>query len=287
MGKEMFEVIWDALLDALIDGVKLLPFLFLTYLAMEWLEHKAGEKVNGWVRKSGKVGPLVGGVLGVVPQCGFSAAASNFYAGHVITLGTLLAIYLSTSDEMLPILLSEHVAPLLILKILGCKMGIGIAAGFLVDLIYRRKQPEHEHIHEICEHDHCKCEKSIWKSALVHTIKIALFILLIALGLNLVLELGGEKVLSGFLAGRTVLGPVLAGLVGLIPNCASSVVITQLYLEGTMGFGAMLSGLLVNAGVGLLILFRVNHSRKENFTVLGLLYAIGVFSGIVLSIIAG
>ncbi len=283
----MFEVLWDALADALIDGAKLLPFLFLAYLAMEWLEHKAGNKVNAMVKKSGKVGPLVGGVLGVVPQCGFSTMGSNFYAGRVITLGTLLAIYLSTSDEMLPILLSEHVSPLLILEILLSKVIIGVLAGFLVDLIYRRKEPEHGHIHEMCEHEHCHCEKSIWKSALIHTLKIAIFIFLIAFALNLVLELGGEEVLSSFLAGRTVLGPMLAGLVGLIPNCGASVVITQLFLEGTMGFGAMLAGLLVNAGVGLLILFKVNHSKKENFTILGLLYAIGVLSGIVASFIKG
>lgn len=283
----MFEVIWDALLDALIDGAKLLPFLFLTYFAMEWLEHRAGNKVNAFVRKAGKFGPLAGGVLGAVPQCGFSAAASNFYAGRVITMGTLIAIYLSTSDEMLPILISEKADPMLILKVLLLKMGIGVAAGFLVDLCFRKKIPEHEHIHEICEHEHCKCEKGILKSALIHTVKIAIFLILIAFVLNLVLEFGGEEVLSSFLSERTILGPVLAGVVGLIPNCGSSVVITELYLEGALGFGSMLAGLLVNAGVGLLVLFKVNHNDKENFAIVGLLYAIGVIVGIAASLIAG
>ena len=283
----MLSIVWDALLDALLDGVKLLPFLLLTYLAMEWLEHKAGDKVNTFVRKSGKFGPLAGGVLGVVPQCGFSAAASNFYAGRVITLGTLLAIYLSTSDEMLPILISEKAPIGLIIKILLLKMVIGVTVGFLVDLAWRKKLPEQGHIHELCEHEHCSCEKGILKSALIHTIKIALFLIVIAFALNLVLEVGGEELLESFLSGRAILGPILAGLVGLIPNCGSSVVITELYLEGALGFGAMLAGLLVNAGVGLLVLFKVNHDRKENLTILGMLYVIGVIAGIIASLIAG
>ena len=281
----MFEVIWDALLDALIDGAKLLPFLFLTYFAMEWLEHRAGEKVNAFVGKAGKFGPLAGGVLGVVPQCGFSAAASNFYAGRVITMGTLIAIYLSTSDEMLPILISEKVDPVLILKILLCKMTIGVLAGFLVDLCYHGKDAEHAHIHELCEHEHCDCEKSILKSALIHTLKIAIFLIAIAFMLNLVLEYGGEELLTSFLSERTILGPVLAGIVGLIPNCGSSVIITKLFLEGALGFGAMMAGLLVNAGVGLLVLFKMNHHRKENFAILGVLYAIGVTAGILFGLI--
>ncbi len=282
----MHEIL-HAMEHALIDGVKLLPFLFLTYLAMELLEHKAGDKVNALVSRSGKFGPLVGGLLGVVPQCGFSAAASNFYAGRVITMGTLLAIYLSTSDEMLPILISEKVAPGLIVKILLTKILIGMAAGFAVDLFLRKKQPEQGHIHEICEHEHCDCEKGILRSALIHTVKIAFFILLIGFILELVFEVVGEEALGGLILNRPVIGPILAGLVGLIPNCASSVAITELYLEGALGYGAMLAGLLVNAGVGLLVLFKVNHDMKENMRILGLLYGIGVVAGIVISLIAG
>lgn len=283
----MLELLIHALEHALIDGVKLLPFLFLTYLAMEWLEHKAEDKVNIWVRKSGRLGPLVGGALGAVPQCGFSAAASSLFAGRVITLGTLLAIYLSTSDEMLPILISKQAPVMLIVKLLLAKAVIGMAAGFLIDLCLPAKKEDHHHIHEICEHEHCDCEKNIFKSAVVHTVKIAFFILLIGFGLELLFELVGEDVLAALILNRPVLGPVLAGVVGLIPNCASSVAITQLYLEGALGLGAMLAGLLVNAGVGLLVLFKVNSDKKENAKVLGLLYGIGVLIGIVTSFLFG
>ena len=283
----MMEIFWDSLLDALMDGAKLLPFLFLTYFAMEWLEHRAGNKVNNTLRKAGKFGPLAGGLLGVIPQCGFSAAASNFYAGRVITMGTLIAVYLSTSDEMLPILISEQAGAGEIIKILLFKMCIGVLAGVLIDLIFRKKLPEEGHIHELCEHEHCECEKSIFKSALIHTVKIAIFLVLIAFALNLMLEFGGEEILTDFLTGKTILGPVLTGLVGLIPNCGSSVVITELYLQGALGFGSMMAGLLVNAGVGLLVLFKVTHNDKENFTILGLMYVIGVLVGIAMSLIAG
>ena len=283
----MLEMTLHALEHAFIDGVKLLPFLFLTYFAMEWLEHRAGEKVNNLVQKSGKLGPLVGGALGVVPQCGFSAAASGLYAGRVITIGTLLAIYLSTSDEMLPILISNQAPIMLVIKLLLAKAAIGIAAGFVLDLCIRPKEAGHAHIHEICEHEHCKCEKSILKSALIHTVKIAFFILLIGFLLELFFEAAGEEVLAGLILSHRILGPVLAGLVGLIPNCASSVAITQLYLEGALGLGSMMAGLLANAGVGLLVLFKVNHHRGENIKILGLLYGIGVAAGLMISLVAG
>ena len=283
----MLHMMLHAMEHALKDGVALVPFLFLTYLAMEWLEHKAGNKVNALVSKSGKFGPLAGGVLGVVPQCGFSAAASNFYAGRVITMGTLIAIYLSTSDEMLPILISEKVDPLLILRILLTKILIGMIAGFVIDLVVKKKQPEQGHIHEICEHEHCDCQKGIFRSALIHTLKITVFILLIGFLLEMIFEVVGEDALGALILNRPFLGPILAGIVGLIPNCGSSVAITELYLANALGFGAMLAGLLVNAGVGLLVLFKVNHSVKENLTILGLLYGIGVLAGIVISFIAG
>ena len=283
----MLHMMLHAMEHALKDGVALVPFLFLTYLAMEWLEHKAGNKVNALVSKSGKFGPLAGGLLGVVPQCGFSAAASNFYAGRVITMGTLIAIYLSTSDEMLPILISEKVDPLLIFRILLIKILIGMIAGFVIDLVVKKKQPEQGHIHEICEHEHCDCQKGIFRSALIHTLKITVFILLIGFLLEMIFEVVGEDALGALILNRPFLGPILAGIVGLVPNCGSSVAITELYLANALGFGAMLAGLLVNAGVGLLVLFKVNHSVKENLTILGLLYGIGVLAGIVISFIAG
>lgn len=272
----------DVIIDTLLDTLKLIPFLLLTYVVMEYLEHRTGDKVNKVVRKAGKLGPAIGSILGVVPQCGFSAAASNLYAGKVITLGTLIAIFLSTSDEMLPILISEQVSLSLIGKILLLKVCIGAATGFLIDLVLRGKKEEHEHIHDLCEHDHCHCEKGIFRSALSHTAQITLFILIISFVLNTVLHFVGEDALAGLILNRPVLGPVLAGLVGLMPNCASSVVITQLYLQGVINIGSMMAGLLVGSGVGLLVLFRVNPDKKENLKILLLLYAIGVLSGIVL-----
>lgn len=272
----------DVVIDTLLDTVKLIPFLLLTYLAMEYLEHKTGQKAQRLVRKAGKFGPVIGGTLGIVPQCGFSAAASNLYTGRVITLGTLIAIYLSTSDEMLPILISEQASVRTIVFILLAKAAIGIIAGFVIDIVFSSHKAEDHHIHEICEQEHCHCEEgSIFRSALVHTVQIGFFILIITFLLNLLFFLVGEDVLAGLILNRRILGPVLAGIVGLIPNCAGSVAITQLYLEGVIGTGAMLSGLLTGTGVGLLILFRVNHDRKENMKILGLLYFIGVSVGIV------
>lgn len=281
--------------DALIDSIKLVPFLFLTYLAMEYLEHKTGEHARKLIRRPGAedtghtghrrslrslAAPVIGGLLGAVPQCGFSAAASNLYAGRVITLGTLMAIYLSTSDEMLPILVSEQAPAGMILKILAGKAVIGMAAGLAVDLLCRKGDGNQEGIRDICEQEHCHCEKGILRSALSHTVKIAFFILAVNLGLNLVLHYLGEDALGNLILNRPIAGPVLAGLVGLIPNCAGSVAITQLYLAGTMGLGAAMAGLLAGSGVGVLVLFRVNHDRRENLKILGLLYAIGVAAGI-------
>lgn len=289
----MWSLICEVALDALIDSVKLLPFLFVTYLAMEYLEHKTSDKSNQLVERSGKIGPLYGSLLGIVPQCGFSAAATNLYACRVITLGTLIAIYLSTSDEMLPILISEKVSILLILKILFVKVVIGMIAGFAIDFIHQKflrfthmKDPHHlPDIHHMCEHEHCHCdEKGIFPSALKHTVEIFVYILVISFLLNLVIAYIGEDTLSSFILNRPVIGELAAGLIGLIPNCAASVVITQLYLEGLLSAGPMMAGLLVSAGVGLLVLFKVNDHPRENLKILGLLYAIGVVSGLLIEL---
>lgn len=275
----------DVILDAVIDTVKLIPFLFLTYLAMEYLEHKTGSKAQRLVQRAGRFGPVIGGLLGVVPQCGFSAAASGLYTGRVITLGTLFAIYLSTSDEMLPILISEQAPIGLIGKILFAKAAIGIFAGMLIDFVLRKKGvEEQEHIHEICEHDHCHCEEGagVFRSALIHTLHISVFILVVTFGLNLILHFVGEDALANLVLNRRILGPALAGLIGLIPNCAGSVAITQLYLEGAMSIGSAMAGLLTGSGVGLLILFRMNPDKKENLKILALLYGIGVLAGILI-----
>lgn len=270
--------------ETLVDTLKLIPFLFLTYLAMEYLEHRTGEKAQKLIRGADHSGPILGGLLGIVPQCGFSAAASNLYAGRVISLGTLLAIYLSTSDEMLPILISEQASAELILRILLAKAGIGMAAGLAVDLVMRRRGTKEHHIHDICEQEHCHCEKGVFRSALSHTGQITLFILLVTFVLNLTLHFVGEEALANLILNRPLLGPALAGIVGLIPNCAGSVAITQLYLEGAMGLGAAMAGLLTGSGVGLLVLFRINHDKKENLKILGLLYVIGALVGIVIEI---
>lgn len=278
----MLEIIEDTLLDS----VKLIPFLFLTYLAMEWLEHKTGDAAKRIVERSGRLGPLVGAVLGAFPQCGFSAAGSSLYAGRVITLGTLFAIYLSTSDEMLPIMLSEEVALSVIGKILLLKVLLGFAAGFLIDLFLRKKgREEHAHIEEMCDHEHCHCEEGIVRSAMVHTLQVTFFIMLITFMLNLLLYAVGEDALSELFFNQGILGELTAGLIGLIPNCAASVTVTQLYLKGVLSFGAMLSGLLTGAGVGLLVLYRVNHDWKENVCITAILYIIGTVCGIVVNLI--
>ncbi len=278
----------DIILETLLDAAKILPFLFLTYLVMEYIEHRAGDRMEEMVRRSGKFGPLAGGILGVFPQCGFSAAAANLYTGRIITLGTLIAIFLSTSDEMLPILISEQVDIAVILKILGLKVLIGIVAGMLVDAFIKRQNGNREEalrIEHICEQEHCNCgSESILKPAISHTLKIFAFIIIISFILNIVLFFAGEEVLAGVIQNKPLLGPVLAGLVGLIPNCAASVVITQLYLEGILGLGAMMAGLLVGAGIGLLVLFKVNDNWRENCKILLLLYGIGVAAGIIIEL---
>ena len=275
-------MIIDAITDSLIDSVKLLPFLFLTYLVMEYLEHKAGEKMQQAIQKAGRGGPLLGGLLGVFPQCGFSAAASNLYAGRIITAGTLLAVFLSTSDEMLPIMISENVSALVILKILSVKIVVGVLAGFAVDFIFRDGKKEMR-IEHLCEQHHCHCENGIWKSALHHTVEIFLYIIFISFALNLLIGWAGEDVLGNMILNRPVLGEMAAALVGMIPNCASSVAITQMYLNGVLGPGALIAGLLSGSGVGLLVLFRVNDDHKENLRIMGVLYVAGVVGGLIVN----
>ena len=275
----------EIILDSVIDSIKLLPFLFLTYLFMEWLEHKTGAAARKRIRTAGKFGPVWGGLLGVIPQCGFSTVASNLFAGRIITVGTLLAVYLSTSDEMLPIFISESVPVVTMVKILGVKCLIAMVAGFLIDAVLRlltHGKKEEMMSGDLCEHEHCHCEKSILKSSLVHTVKIILFIFLISAILNILIAIVGEDSLKQLIGNRPVITCFVAGLVGLIPNCAASVVITELFLEHMISVGAMFSGLLVGAGVGLLVLFRVNEHWKENVKIVALLYGIGVGAGLFL-----
>ena len=279
---------WDAILDSLIDTVKLIPFLLITYIIMEFIEHKTSHKTKDAIKKSGHFGPLIGGILGVVPQCGFSAAASSLYSARIITLGTLIAVFLSTSDEMLPILISEAVDVRIILSILGIKLVIAVIVGFIIDLFFRKKfetSEDEPEIKDLCEHEHCHCEHGIFKSALKHTINITLYIFIISLVLNIIIYFIGEDNLAHILNSTPIIGPIIASLVGLIPNCASSVIITQLYLSKVLNFATMIAGLLVNTGVGLLILFRTNKELKENIKITVLLFAIGVIFGIIFDLI--
>lgn len=278
----------DILLDSLVDSGKLLPFLFLTYLLMEALEHKTGSAARRRIRTAGKFGPVWGGLLGVVPQCGFSTAASSLFAGRVITVGTLLAVYLSTSDEMLPIMISNAVPVGTIGKILFAKVIIAVISGFFAEFVFlyvMKRQEKEMDVHVICEEERCNCQHGIVRSALVHTVKIFVYILLISLALNIIIGVIGEDTLAGLFSGFPVVGEMISALVGLIPNCASSVVITQLYLDGIIGAGAMMSGLLVNAGIGILVLFRLNRDKKQNAMIIGALYGLGVFWGVVIEML--
>ena len=276
------------LMHSLEESAKLLPFLFLTYLLMELLEHKTGSGARNRIKTAGRFGPVWGGLLGVVPQCGFSAAASSLYAGRVITLGTLMAVYLSTSDEMLPILISEAVPVATIVKILAAKVVIAVVSGLLIEFLYvkvLKKREKDMDIHVVCEEEHCRCEDGIFRSVLKHTLRIFFYILLISLVLNFIIESIGEDALAAVFTGMPVIGEAAAALVGLIPNCASSVVITELYLDGIIGTGAMMSGLLVNAGVGVLVLFRLNRDWKQNAGIVAALYGLGVFWGVLIELL--
>lgn len=345
------DMITDALMDAIIDTVKLIPFLLVTYMAMEYMEHKTEKSTTAMLEKAGRFGPLIGGAAGMLPQCGFSAAASSLFAGGVISVGTLIAVFLSTSDEMLPIFISEQVAPKTIIAIMVTKMVLGIISGFALDLFMHHGKhtpaPE-KHIHDLCEHDHCACDDEdddedhheeesqhtlhhseehdeslesgreahnavsaaaehhehhghehshghhghhhhhkngiagILQPAFHHTFQITVFIFLITFVITLLVEGIGKDAIGTFLSGKPVVGVFLSGIIGLIPNCAASVSITELYLMGILDAGQMMAGLMVGAGVGLLVLFRTNYHPNENLRIGVILYSIGVFWGLVI-----
>ncbi|OUN88494.1 putative manganese transporter [[Collinsella] massiliensis] len=341
---------------ALEDTLPLVPFLFVTYLALEALEHAAGSRATALVRRAGAAGPVVGALLGIIPQCGFSAMAATLYAGRVITLGTLVSVFLSTSDEMLPLLVAEHVDPGRLAAILLCKALVALITGVVIDALLRlvkrnarlhaaarrltaRRAGEPdlvdemaeagegvEHIHRLCEQDRCGCDDvdeghghgsadahgaghahdaahgcacghdhghshghggaaSIVRSALSHTIQVTAFIFVTTLILVVVLETVGEDALATLLSANKGLAVFAAALVGLVPNCAASVVVTQLYLEGVLGFGPLMAGTLVAAGVGFLVLFRANRNVRENLVILAMLFAAGVLWGLFFSIV--
>lgn len=342
------DLIIDSLADALLDTVKLVPFLLVTYVLMEWLERRTAGRQAEVLRKTEGFGPLIGGVLGVVPQCGFSLMASNLYSGGVIGAGVLIAVFMSTSDEMLPIMLSNSVAAGTIIRILLAKLLIAVATGYIVRLLLDRRKltvvkkiehdkknadrevcrdsghmaenhhnhnivyedmkserrrgaghvhdyvHEHSHdhgyhgeknIHEMCEQEHCDCEGGIFRSALVHTAKITIFIFLFTCVLNVIIGAVGEAAIAKVFSDVPLLGEAAAAAVGLIPNCAASVIITELYLQGMLSAGAMMSGLLVSAGVGLVVLFRMNrHRPAENVRLAAILYVSGFLWGVIINI---
>lgn len=277
----------DILLHGVLDTLKIVPFLFVTYLLMELLEHKASDKVFSLLSRCGKAGPFIGGALGAIPQCGFSTVGSNFFSGKIITLGTLIAIFLSTSDEMLPILISGSLSPLQIFTILIYKTLCGILVGFLIDLIIRltKKDKTETKIHELCEESGCNCEGGILKSALHHTLTVGAFLLVITLTINALVFFVGSESLASILYDKPFISHLISAFIGLVPNCAVSVALTNFYIEGFITAGTMLSGLFAGAGVGLLVLFRMNKNLKENLFIMGILVLSGVIFGMLFDVI--
>jgi len=278
----------DAIMDGLLDTVKLLPYLLVTFLILEFIEHKLSKKNKEVLSKNKKVGPLFGGLFGALPQCGFSTMAANLFSARVITMGTLIAVFLSTSDEMLPIMLSEKTNAFLLLKIVGFKVLVGIIIGFIVDLIYRKKLNNNnkEEIKELCDHDHCGCDHDgIILSSIKHTLKIGFFILIVNLLINLIIFKVGEDNLSNLLHHKNILTYFVACLIGLIPNCAGSVVITEVYLAKFISVGTMIGGLLTGSGLGILLLFKTNKNLKENLSILSIIYFVGVIVGMLVDLV--
>lgn len=270
----------DCFIDGLIDTLKVFPFLLISFYIIEILEHTINS--NKRLESSGKYGPVLGSLLGIIPQCGIASIATNLYVTGIITLGTLISVFLSTSDEMIPILLSEKVSIKLILIILGIKLVVGLVSGLLIDLVYPRKIKSH---YEICEEEHCHCDDHKFISAFKHTINISLFILVINVLLNMVFNYGLNDYLSSLLLKDSIFSPIITSLIGLIPNCASSIVITKLYLASSISFGSMIAGLLTNSGIALVVLFKTNRNLKENINIILLTYFIGTVIGIILNIL--
>lgn len=274
-------MVWDILLDALIDTAKSIPFLFLAYLLMEFIEHKASEKMENALKKIGAAGPAVGAGLGCIPQCGFSASAANLYTAGVITEGTLISVFISTSDEAIPVLLSSPEAYGSIWKLILFKILLGVLAGFAVDIVLRlvkiRKQPI-----EICSGCGCEEESGILKPALRHTVKISVFILAVNIVLGIAMGLVGEERLSAVLLSGSFAQPFITALVGLIPNCAVSVMLTQLYVGGSISFGAAMAGLSSGAGIGIAVLLKSNTCKRENIRIILTLYIVSALAGVLI-----
>lgn len=292
------DLVLDVLSEAVVDTLRLVPFLLVTYLLMEALEHSAGHRVQEAVERSGKAGPIVGALLGALPQCGFSAMAATLYAGGVVTTGTLVAVILSTSDEMVPVFLAHRAPVSQLAGILAFKAAAGLIVGLAVDGVRRARHlaSGEPHIHDLCERAHCHCDEGcgchgpshhhgssrwfILRSAAVHTVQVSFFILVVTLVSGLVIEMVGQEALGALLADHPVRATFLTALVGLIPNCGASVVITELYLDGVLSAGPMVAGLLASGGVGLLVLWRTNADMRKNLLLTAFVYAVGVAVGL-------
>lgn len=274
----------DIIKETLIDSLKLLPFLFFAFFLIEVIEHKLSKRTLKLVSNSNKLGPLIGSMLGVIPQCGFSVMATNLYITKIITLGTLISVYLSTSDEMLPILISNKADINIIIELLLIKVVVGIVSGFIIDFITRGKDKKTKLNYEICDEDHCHCNNGILKSSVKHTLNTLLFIAIITFILNIILEYLGHDYISKIFLKDSLFAPFITSLIGLIPNCGASVMLTELYLNGAISFAGIISGLLTGSGIALLVLFKSNKNIKENIKILLLVYFIGVISGIIIKL---
>ena len=265
------------------ETLLLLPFLFVTYLVLEAIEAKAGSALESFLERARSVGPAAGALAGAVPQCGVSAAAASFYAGGVISVGTLIAVFLSTSDELIPVLLSARAPSALMVKIVGIKVACALGVGFLVNgvLAFARHMRREVSVHELCEHSRCGCHehKGILVPALIHTAEIFLFIVVISGVIEICMHCFGENCLETLRLNRPFFGELAAGALGLIPNCAVSVAGAKLYLSGAMSPAALMASSFTGSGLGLLVLFRTNRNIKENLAILCAVYVVGVVLG--------
>lgn len=275
----------DVILDTIIDSLKLLPFLILVFIFMEYFEHKFSEKSRELIYKSGRFGPIIGGILGAFPQCGFSVAITNLYATKIVSMGTLIAIYLSTTDEMIPILISRGVGASEIIKLVLIQVVVAIIFGLLIDVIFKRKTDK-EAIGEFCSIEHCHChDKGVIKSGIKHALNIFMYIFIVTFILNSLFFFVGEDFLANLFMKDSIFSPIIAGLIGLIPNCVSSVILTELYINNVISLGSVISGLLTASGVAFLVLFRVNKNVKENIKIVFITFLIGVLSGLIVDLI--
>ena len=282
----------DIITETLIDSIKILPFLFLSYLLIEYIEHKSSHKLEKALSASGKYSKVVGSILGIIPQCGFSAVAANLFSSRVITIGTLVAVFLATSDEAIPILLTYPEKSKDLIMILVIKFIIAVVAGTIIDAILNLKKNKeakfdndemHTHMHDICKD--CDCDHGLLKSSIKHTLSIFLFLVVINFIINIAVELIGDENFSKIILSGSILQPFVASIIGLIPNCAASVLLSKLYVDGALSLGSIIAGLSTGAGVGGIILFKTNKNLKENLSILGLVYLIGAFCGIFIDLI--